>query len=176
MAKTYTPINWQNGEEGNTPVTAENLNHMDNAIKDLYDEGTTSKDIVIGSETEVTDDTKLFIDTGEVENLGSEISSGSNDNGNYIKFADGTMVCYGKILIEFNNQSVTPAKEFNFPTSFIDNNVIVNLTSIGGDNAYMFIFTTISYSSKFSVIARNYSNNTITKGREVGYIAIGRWK
>lgn len=92
MAKIYTLIGWEDGVvktpamanlstgevtppeiEGGTLVCAENLNHMDNAIKELYDEGTTSKDIVIGNETEVTEDTKIFIDTGEVENLGSEV-------------------------------------------------------------------------------------------------------
>ena len=67
MAKTYITVGWQDGEivtpakadlttgivtpaevNGTTPVNAENLRHMDDAIKQLYDEGTTSKDIVIG--------------------------------------------------------------------------------------------------------------------------------
>lgn len=34
----YTRVNWQNGENGNTPLDATNLNKMDKGIKDLSDE------------------------------------------------------------------------------------------------------------------------------------------
>jgi len=34
----YTRVNWQNGENGNTPLDATNLNKMDKGIKDLTDE------------------------------------------------------------------------------------------------------------------------------------------
>lgn len=103
MAKTYTPVGWEDGVvktpamanlqtgevtpaevEGGTLVCAENLKHMDDAIKDLYDEGTTSKDIVIGDETEVTEDTKIFIDTGELGNLGSEVVNSLDGNESYL--------------------------------------------------------------------------------------------
>lgn len=101
MAKTYTPINWEAGTivkqatvtidnveyevnpvevEGTTPVTAENLKHMDDAIKELYDEGTTSKDIVIGSEEEATEDTKLLIETDTLASLGTEVVNSLEGN------------------------------------------------------------------------------------------------
>lgn len=35
MAKKYTRVNWKSGEEGNTPLTATNLNKMDKGIYDL---------------------------------------------------------------------------------------------------------------------------------------------
>lgn len=92
MAKTYTPVGWKDGEiitpamanlttgevtppevEGGTLVCAENLNHMDNAIKDLYDGGASTTDIVISDEEPTVEDWKLWIDTGEVQNLGSEV-------------------------------------------------------------------------------------------------------
>lgn len=60
-------------KESTTPATASKLNQIIDEIDTLCREGTTSKDIVIGDETEVTDDTKILIDTGEVENLGSEV-------------------------------------------------------------------------------------------------------
>lgn len=58
--QTYEKVGWQNESTGNTPVSAENLDHMDSAIKDLYDEGATSKDIVIGG-TEPPEDTDVKI-------------------------------------------------------------------------------------------------------------------
>lgn len=35
----YTRINWQDGESGGTPLSAENLNKMDKAIDDIYKNG-----------------------------------------------------------------------------------------------------------------------------------------
>ena len=59
----YTRINWQDGESGGTPLSAENLNKMDMQIEQ------------------------------NTSDIASIIESGSNTNGNYIKFADGTMIC-----------------------------------------------------------------------------------
>ena len=84
---------------------------------DLISVGGGKEDIVI-DDTEPTDsDWKIWIDTGEVGSQVSEITneystsiglgysanyvnnnvgivdSGSNENGNYIKFSDGTMIC-----------------------------------------------------------------------------------
>ena len=99
MAKTYTPVGWEDGEiispamanlttgevtpaqvSGTTPVNAENLNKMDQAIKDLYDEVTTSKDIVIGTEEETTEDTKLLIEKDSLNSLGTEVADSLDGN------------------------------------------------------------------------------------------------
>ena len=101
MAKTYTTVGWQDGEivtpakadlttgivtpaevNGTTPVNAENLRHMDDAIKQLYDEGTTSKDIVIGSEEDATEDTKILIETDSFNCLGTEVVNSLEGNEN----------------------------------------------------------------------------------------------
>lgn len=73
MAKTYEPVNWKNKSTGKTPVNATNLKHMDDAIKDLYDGGASTTDIVISSEEPTVEDWKLWIDSDEVQNSGSEI-------------------------------------------------------------------------------------------------------
>ena len=99
MAKTYITVGWQDGEivtpakadlttgivtpaevNGTTPVNAENLRHMDDAIKQLYDEGTTSKDIVIGSEEDATEDTKILIETDSFNCLGTEVVDSLDGN------------------------------------------------------------------------------------------------
>ena len=67
-------------KESTTPATASKLNQIIDEIDTLCREGTTSKDIVIGDETEVTEDTKILIDTGEVENLGSEVVDSLSGN------------------------------------------------------------------------------------------------
>lgn len=99
MVKTYTTVGWQDGEivtpakadlttgivtpaevNGTTPVNAENLRHMDDAIKQLYDEGTTSKDIVIGTEEDATEDTKILIETDTLNTLGTEVVNSLDGN------------------------------------------------------------------------------------------------
>lgn len=54
--KTYDLVGWQNESTGNTPVSADNLKHMDEGIKYLYDEGATSKDIFICGNGQTVED------------------------------------------------------------------------------------------------------------------------
>lgn len=83
--------------------------------------GSAGNEVIIGDETQVTEDTKIFINTDNINNLGSEvvnsldgnetnkapsvnivnnalsniIESGSNEKGSWTKYSDGTMICYG---------------------------------------------------------------------------------
>lgn len=59
----YARVNWEDLPSTNTPINAENLNKMDMQIE----ENTNA--------------------------ISSIIENGSNTNGNYIKFANGTMIC-----------------------------------------------------------------------------------
>ena len=98
MAKIYTPVGWEDGEivnpaiadlttgivtpaevSGTTPVNAENLKHMDEAIKQLYDEGASSKDIYIGDDNP-PEDTKIWINTGEISPMHSEVVNSLSGN------------------------------------------------------------------------------------------------
>ena len=54
--KTYDLVGWQNESTGNTSVSADNLKHMDEGIKYLYDEGATSKDIFICGNGQTVED------------------------------------------------------------------------------------------------------------------------
>ena len=83
----YTKLNWLNkGETGAIPINKDNLNHMDNGI--------SNNDSAIGNlanlSTPVKDNLVNAINSTVVE-------SGSNANGEYIKYADGTMICTKKV-------------------------------------------------------------------------------
>ena len=80
MSKTYEPIGWKNGKQGETPINATNLKHMDDAIKDLYDGGASTTDIVISPEEPTNEDWKIWIDTNEINNLGSEVVNSLDGN------------------------------------------------------------------------------------------------
>lgn len=98
MAKIYNPVGWEDGKiinpaiadlttgivtpaevSGTTPVNAENLKHMDEAIKQLYDEGASSKDIYIGDDNP-PEDTKIWINTGEISPMHSEVVNSLSGN------------------------------------------------------------------------------------------------
>ena len=118
MAQTYTPVGWKNKPSTDTPINADNLKHMDDAILDLYEGGATTNDIVI-SDTEPTDpDVKLWIDTGEIASASSEITdsySTSAGLGYSCNYMNGVI---GKIL--WTNES---------PSSNIENGTQITLSS-----------------------------------------------
>lgn len=90
MAKqTYEKVGWQNEASGNTPVSAENLEHMDSALKYLYDEGATSKDIFICGENQTKEDApedaKIVFENNIVGTQASEVVNSMD--GNEVSFA-----------------------------------------------------------------------------------------
>lgn len=150
---------------------------------DLVSVGGGKEDIVIDDEEPTDPDVKLWIDTGEIQNSGSEIESGSNENGNWIKFADGTMVCYGNVSLTipiataispiggYRNTGGTNTKVFPQPFYEIPivNTQVVLYTAT---QSYAHNITTSGFDLFFTTIS---SDNTNTE-RKASYIAIGRWK
>lgn len=85
MAKqTYEKVGWQNESTGNTPVSAENLEHMDSALKYLYDEGATSKDIFICNDGQTIDDApedaKIVFENSSINTKASEVVNSMDGN------------------------------------------------------------------------------------------------
>ena len=115
--------------------------------------------------------------------LNSIIESGINENGSYIKFADGTMICYGLAIINnpsFNDYygfcQLTNMSVQTLPQEFINNNYKLVATSnvfgyfsgIVGDkltSSFQFYGCTHKQTSEYNP-GNGYFN----------YIAIGRWK
>ena len=117
---------------------------------------------------------------GIYEDINSVVESGSNENGQYIKFADGTMICCGRKIestttwtqwgYAINWDATNPV---TFPQSFL-NVYYCNAMACGGYAA--------------GVIRCRFDNNGIfgiTFSRadglrdadiEYSWIAIGRWK
>ena len=105
------------------------------------------------------------------------VESGNNANGYYVKFIDGTLICYGVV-----NNITTPANDgistlITLPTSFINTNYNVSFTIVNG-GAY---WSNVS----ISVNSKNTSNFTLSTRNDAGYdnsnqsfsyIAIGKWK
>lgn len=60
---SYEKVNWENVPSTNTPINAENLSKMDNGIANAY------------------------------ELIGKIVETGSNEDGQWIKFDNGIMIC-----------------------------------------------------------------------------------
>lgn len=163
--------------------------------------------------TEPTDsDNKIWIDTGEIGSQASEITneyststglgyscnyinnnvgvveSGSNTNGNYIKYADGTMICYQRQF--FSNYQITETQGVlytatltpnDYPVAFVGNLPIISRSiesttwtvfGFGADNN---VNASLTNPGSF-MLFRGSSTGTGIANTVVNTIAIGRWK
>lgn len=121
-----------------------------------------------------------------VGSMGSAIiESGSNANGNYVKFADGTLLCYSpQFSLSTGSVGKNLTIDFNFATQFVNANISHsfysngtasgNIADIG--NAYSngpAIYSRSTTSGRFNVYTYKYSQSIISYWR---ISSIGRWK
>ena len=104
-------------------------------------------------------------------------TSGTDANGGYIKFSDGTMICYGKTgSIAINSTEVSTT--LNFSQEFINAPIITGSINDAGPLQTSFssalgisaTTTTVTFNVKS---LSGYNPNARFTGN---YIAIGRWK
>ena len=118
---------------------------------------------------------------------GGIVESGSNSNGHYIKYADGTMVCHRNDLILPYHSTTGLRAVATFPAQFnakptVIPTLSVNLVDWNTDERSKVAFIGIDATSNNSqvTIRVNVSlGNTWSTTQSVnnnGYIAIGRWK
>ena len=103
--------------------------------------------------------------------------SGSNANGKYVKFADGTMVCYGQFEVLGSSYAYGALyrTNFNSPVTFpveftLPPQISITTTNVVGIIGEAEILTTgIDYLVVLRADSYNYTFN-------IDYIAIGKWK
>ena len=109
-----------------------------------------------------------------------EIEKGTNANGTYIKFPDGTMICYGRVTLNaLNMQSawgslfISPKLPTTFPATFFAPPVVsVTMENLTGDGAIW--MNELSDVSSFN--GRFVRGAALTFNGTMGWMAIGRWK
>lgn len=118
-----------------------------------------------------------------LENIVSTIiESGSNSNGSYIKFADGTMICYKKIQVTSNitnrwgnlYESASAVSLGNWAETFISTPTM-SVTKLTGRGAWLELvenYSATSCGTTYFVSAVSNSNVSLN----VGIIGIGKWK
>ena len=117
-----------------------------------------------------------------IENaINSVVESGSNDNGNWIKFSDGTMICWKQETV--TNQAINNAygslyqgaRQYTFPVPFVGNvNAKCTIFQYGTSASW----GTVSSFTNSVVILRGFDAFSRAAGEKciIGYMAIGKWK
>ena len=143
------------------------VNANDNNVGDLADLKTTDVSSVVNAINEITQ------------------SKGSSANGDYIKFENGILICWGKKsftnvnIVDYGNglyRSVSIVFD-DFPIAYISqpivNYTISSLTPNSNSALPGILYTaTNTNAGRISIIKND--NQPITG--EIGYIAIGKWK
>lgn len=112
------------------------------------------------------------------------VDYGFNANGYYMRFANGTQICYMNIaLVNYANPSgyiadllwLYTLQPSTFPASFISNPYIIMDI---GSNYLGYCWGTVRSRNNNSFIGQMwYSNSKISNDSSIGsYIAIGKWK
>ena len=145
-----------------TPLNAENLNKIQENVETAINETNTNLKTLIN---------------GVVE-------SGSNDNGNWIKFADGTMICYGDknlspITVDVAWGSMyESANKYDlgsFPQEF---KAVPSLSIIQKDGATVWLETLGGATTTTNLGLTWLVSPVVRVGKDciLSYIAIGKWK
>ena len=119
--------------------------------------------------------------------------SGSNENGSYIKFDDGTQICWGKINLgsrtlngsgSYANPYRTTSSSFPHPATFesvdlVGEPFVVFTPSLGGGGVSRGISVIIQRASSINMVS--VQGISVSGGSDdydvlVNFITIGRWK
>lgn len=159
----YTKTNWTD----TTPINTTNLNKIENGI--------AANDTAIGNLSNLNTSSKDNLVTA----INSVVESGSNNNGSWIKFADGTMICYGSFDLYLDNfvawgslYSQDYENPHNFPQTFASINTCLVENS---GNAAAFI-SRVAYNTNGITKISPTRPTTSTATYTFSYIAIGKWK
>ena len=157
-----------NTQTGETYIDA----MVDTELKRISTGGGTS--IQIGGIEPTNPATKLWVEDDMLNSLGTEIESGSNENGSYIKFADGTMIQYKALVITTANQATTNVE---LPIDYLNSGFTILVSSLNYHSSNINYSSNSISKNTFKVIATdNETGTTPTSAEAFSYVTIGRWK
>lgn len=113
--------------------------------------------------------------------LGGIIESGSNVNGRYAKFEDGTMICWHTPVIEGLSVAVGAiynGSQYPFPATFIGSPVVFcgGVASTDSGSITGIALAVYRGGTYWQPQFKNTHSVTLTKVLNASLLAIGRWK
>lgn len=173
---SYNPVNWKNGEEGGTPMSASNLNRMDKGIADAHeiladhdkkiddfakeqlpeeylkeavDSYVSENEAGLFTKTEAEElDDKIDEEVGK---LSSEIAYDFKTNnrvGEYVKKNN---------IAEIITPYISATFEINKNGRYYDNGYMFTNGTVGSDTLYFMDYFTIKANTAYTIIVENLS-------------------
>lgn len=113
---------------------------------------------------------------------GGVVYSGSNANGSYIKFADGTMICTGVGVVQTTSSAIgtsglffSPTNPYaTFPVAFVGTVPRVTYSAIEQTAAFSWVSNDAGAS--LTQVTSRLISTSVSATAKVTYVAIGRWK
>lgn len=110
--------------------------------------------------------------------------SGSNSNGNWIRFTDGTMIQYGKVEKNVTISTRSSATQWyyddgykvNFPKNFISTSYFSTVTNYYGGNITLNVYSLTAQSTSGFEFNLSCSITITNATINFGWFAIGWWK
>lgn len=128
--------------------------------------------------TEYTEANNAYYNAPYINDL---ISSGNTGDDYYVKFPDGTLICYGLCPGTNTAHNTTSTESVSFAETFI-NQPSINLTiRAGNDQSTQYLSAAVKSDDNLSGFTfRTRNSNTSSTGADYGarvyYQAIGKWK
>lgn len=138
--------------------------------------------IFIGEDEPTNPATQLWIDPTEMLNvIGSEIESGSNENGNWVKYSDGTMICtkvqeLGRVETTTSFGNIYWSNDIHswtYPQTFLEVPDYVNMSPFTTSIAGCCLQSTPTTTGATCFL---YAFTSGTRETSIYWMAIGRWK
>jgi len=106
---------------------------------------------------------------------GSVIERGSNANGEYVKYADGTLICTGTIATFAMGATTSTGQAIALPATFINTNYAVSIFGTPGTSADVYGFTQVGTKTTTSFVGTYRNGATAQNITNTAWSAIGRW-
>ena len=110
------------------------------------------------------------------------IDSGSNANGSYIKFSDGTLMQWGEATKTITSTTALASGgyrsagfDFSFPIEFYNTSISVVAMSSGGGIGIL-LDSSSTTKAKFQASWWTSASNSTSRDGRISWQAIGRWK
>lgn len=103
--------------------------------------------------------------------LKAGITSSSNENGDFVRFADGTQICWANSAASVRRSNNTSFDEWIFPASFVSTPVVTITPLAAQNNAAIAIGEIDTAKVRFNRNTNELTNNAASSQR----MAIGRW-
>lgn len=112
------------------------------------------------------------------------VESGSNDNGRWIKYSDGTLIQYGLLVKNLNITNISSQNDWyysdgyvvEFPANFANIDYAVDVKSTKANLITMNVYSITDYATNLCKFNLSSKNSATVENHTFRWFAIGKWK